>query len=189
MTADSELTLVAPLYLAYVGASALVGLIGLFGIGMGLARARRRPSRGGLGSTVVVLLAASFLVVSRVAESSSVVPGSPDSMAVTVYNVVATGIGVGTILAWAYLVIVTVNGVRADEAPAIGWRVGVVAGVLGLMAYVLFAVLSVSVGPDTNYLGYLLLASTVFALGPASLFMAVVMGLPSLEPVAEAAVD
>jgi hypothetical protein len=189
VTADSELAPVAPLYLAYIGAASLVGLIGLIGVAIGLSRARRRPGRGGMAPTVVVVLAAVFLVVSRVAEASRLLTSSRDSMALTVYNVIATGIGVGTILAWAYLVLVTFKGVRAGETPAIAWRLGVMAGVLGLLAYGLFAVLTISVGPETSYEWFLLLASALFALGPAGLFLAIAAGLASLEPKTELALD
>jgi hypothetical protein len=181
VTGGSELTLVAPLFLAYVGGAALVALIGLIGVGLGLDRARRQPSRRGVVSTVVVLLVAIILLISRVAEASFLLPSSSDSMPVTVYNLVATGIAIGTILAWAYLVIVTVSGASAGESPALGWRLGVLGGVLGFVAYGMFSVILIVVGPDTGYLDILLLASALVALGPASLFLAVAAGLPSLD--------
>lgn len=179
MAADSELIPVSPAYLAYTAVGSLVALIGLVGVGLGLDRARRLPGLGGKGWTAAVLIFAAFLVVSRLAEAFSV-PSPTSSGAYNVYFVVATAIGVATILAWAYLTIVTINGVRAGEEPASGWSLGVLAGVLALLAYVLFTVTSVISAPDLN--GMLFLASGLFAVGPASLLLAVAAGLPSLEP-------
>jgi hypothetical protein len=173
---------VGPLFLAFTAVGALVELIGLVGIGIGFDRARRRPSPGDSGWTKVVLLFAGFLVVTRLAESASLVPGPTDSIAYTMYFWAATGIGVGTIIAWAYLVIVTIRGVTAGEQPTSAWGLGTLAGVMALLAYVLFTVMAVFVTPNVNLNGLLFLASGLFAVGPASLLLAVAAGLPSLGP-------
>jgi hypothetical protein len=136
-----------------------------------------------------VLLFAGFLVVSRLAESSSFVPGSADSIAYTMYFWAATGIGVGTIIAWAYLIIVTIRGVSAGEQPTSAWGLGTLAGVMALLAYVLFAAMAVFVTPNVDLNGILFLASGLFAVGPASLLLAVAAGLPSLGPAIEAGED
>jgi hypothetical protein len=160
---DSELILVSPIALAYNAVSSLVSLVGLVGIGVGLDRARRRPARAAWRWPAIVLLFAAFLVVSRLAESSRLLPSANDLVSHGAFVVVATGIGIGTILAWAYLTIVAVHGVRAGEEPASGWALGVLAGAFALLAYLPFSVMTVIVAPNVDLNGLLFLASGLFA--------------------------
>jgi hypothetical protein len=164
-------------YLAMaVGISALE-VMGLVGIGRGLARTRPMSSAGGTAWTTLVLLFAGVLIVSRIADASRFL-GSP-TMGYPLYVLASTAVGIGMILAWAYLTTVTLHGVRAGAEPGSGWRLGVLAGGFSLLAYQLFGVISY-MAPSADLDGTLFLASGLFAIGPALLLLAFAEGLPSI---------
>jgi hypothetical protein len=185
---DADSVSASALVLGFTVLVSLIGVVGLFAIGRGLNLARRLPNRGGSRGRTILLIFTAYLVVSRLADAYRTMPSSPDAT-YAVYSLAAIATSVAGIVAWAYLVVATLNGVRAGETPSRAWRIGVVAGVMALLAYVLFAVLAFIVGPATDYTDILLLASALFSIGPAMLLVAVVAGLPSLEPRAEPAPD
>lgn len=174
------------LAIGYIALASLIGTIGLVGIGLGLARARRFGDRGMPRSvTLLVLLPVALLVASRIVTANQILPGdprlTPDAILYASSTVV---LGILSILAWAYLALTALRGRVAGEEPPIGWSLGALSAVLALAASEVFAALTMFALPDLSVTGYLLLLSALFALGPLALLAAFAFGLPSLEPAA-----
>ncbi|MDO8484179.1 MAG: hypothetical protein Q7S35_04470 [Candidatus Limnocylindrales bacterium] len=187
-----DLPYLFPLAIGYNGLASLIATSALAGIGLGLARARRFGNRGATRSvTLLVLLPAGLLVVSRIVTANQLLPGeprlTPDAILYASSTVV---LGILSILAWAYLALTALRGRLAGEEPRIGWSLGALSAVLALAASEVFAALAIVALPELSVTGYLFLLSGLFALGPLALLAAFAFGLPSLEsavaPAAEA---
>lgn len=179
---SAELTALVPLSAGYDGLVSLVGSFGLLYIAVGLSRARRYEDRSGIAIRLIVPIAAALAAASGLVAISQI----PDTIVITSTVVIFLGaqliLGVITVVAWSYLTMTTLRGVRAGEDPRSGWALATLGGALVLAAIVLASLAGVVRIQDamwTSILYYLTLGG--YSFGHLALLLAFVAGLPSLE--------
>lgn len=187
---SDETPYLVPLALGYSTAQALLATFAVANIGLGLAQARRyldgswtRLIVAVAGLVAVVGAASRVITVSRLPFDQ--IPTTPT---VAVYLASAIVLGVLSIVAWAYLAATVARGARAGEEPGAGWTVGAIGTWLILSAFGLGAVASLAEPtPETQNLFTNLSQgiAVVYTLGYLGLLGGLLLGMPSLEPIAE----
>jgi hypothetical protein len=135
----------SPAVVAYNVFLSLIGIAAVLYVGAGLGDARTRPRRNIERSVLSLLVVIGILTVAWgiLPIGGAQAPASP-------YEWVLVGIGLVlsllSTLAWAYLIAVAFGGWLAGEEPRIGWRLALIAGVIGLILPVVSTILVV-LGP------------------------------------------
>jgi hypothetical protein len=154
---------------------------------VGLAGARRYEDRSGPLTALLLPVAAIFAAVVGVIAIAQSDFGAPMSPVLALYIATSFTLGVVRVAVWAWLTTVLLRGAQAGEDPIAGWRLGVLGGLLVLIALALVNVSGLLRGLDetsTTLFGYVLTAT--YALGHVSLLNGFMVGLPALDELDEA---
>jgi hypothetical protein len=139
---DAEFIGLSPAVVAYHVFTSLIGVAGVLYVGAGLGDARTRPRRSVERSVLSLLVVIGILTVAwgLLPIGGAQAPASP-------YEWVLIGIGLVlsllSTLAWAYLIAVVFGGWLTGEEPRTGWRLALVAGLIGLILPVVSTILIV----------------------------------------------
>jgi hypothetical protein len=179
--ASEELPDFVPMAAAYNVLTFVVLVFGLAYIAVGLSRARRSQDSPADVTSLFVPLATILATVAGVIEVSRLdIPLGSLTPALVFYVAAAFVPGILQMGVWAYLLAITTRGWRAGDAPAVGWRLGVLGPALVLGSFLLIYVvrileLQASLGDP-----YLYIVSGAYALGYLSLLFAFFAGLPEI---------
>jgi hypothetical protein len=127
---DAEFIGLSPAVVAYHFFTSLIAVAGVLYVGVGLADARTRPRRSVERGVLSLLVVIGILTVAwqLLPIGGAQTPASP-------YEWVLVGIGLVlsllSTLAWAYLIAIVFGGWLTDEDPRTGWRLALVAGLIG----------------------------------------------------------
>lgn len=186
--ADQAVAFLVPSAIAYQVAGNLLNALALAAISVGLIRTRRHddpsaswPVDAVLAALVVLIGATGIVSVSRLPAEQ--LPLTPTVVAYVVSTVV---LNVVTATAFGYLAATTTAGARANEGPALGWRLAAIGSwlVIGSLAALGVAGVLEPTADAADLANNLVLAiEAVFSLGFIGLLAAFALGLPSLDPV------
>ncbi len=164
----------------YFWGAAILGIFGLVYLARGLDDARRfeapRTRVLATGLVVVAVVITVLGVVGNLRLPEGSILGGPWLLA---FN---TALGLASLLATSYLVVVAFRGWRADEEPSLGWVLVALSGSVTLVVFLVLAVASVLEIQDFGLLSPMY--STARAIAGVALLAAFLLGLPSTDAVA-----
>ncbi len=164
----------------------LVSLTTAFGvayIAVGLSQVRRHEDRGATLTVAFVPAVAMLATMVGVISVGQIDFGdTPMSPTLAIYLGVSVVLGVIRISAWTYLAAVATRGWLADEQPASGWGLGIVAAGLVIAALALVNLGGViPLTDETANSLYGIAIVLAYGFGHLALFAAFAVGLPALD--------
>jgi hypothetical protein len=164
----------------YFWGAAILGIAGLLYLARGLDEARRFDAPGGralaAGLVAICILITVIGLVGNLRLPEGTIFGGPVVLALT------TALGLASLLATSYLLVVAVRGWRAGEEPSLGWGLVAISGSATLIVFTVLAVASLLEIQDFGLLSPMF--STARAIAGVALLAAFLLALPSTDAVA-----